>query len=259
MTTTVEPVQNEQPTEHRARYGDREFRYHLCHVPGHQRRSIRVHVHPSGTVQVDAPENAPLTEIKAAVQRRARWVLKHLDDIEQRHRDVLPRQWVSGESVLYLGRRYVLKTIQDPQQRKVTCKLIGGQLRVRGKDLIPQRTQAAVQQWYRDRASDVFQRRLDLLVDALPWLKTPPEWRMVAMQTQWGSCAASGAVLLNPHLVKAPTRAIDYVLLHELCHLVEHNHSPRFYNLLDRFMPDWRSVKERLDGQAEVILRGSVA
>lgn len=96
MTTSVESVQHEQPTEHRARYGDREFRYHLCYLLTYQRRSIQVHVHPNGKVQVDAPGDSPLSEIKAAVQRRPRWVLKHLDDIEQSHRDVLPRQWVSG-------------------------------------------------------------------------------------------------------------------------------------------------------------------
>jgi hypothetical protein len=100
----------------------------------------------------------------------------------------------------------------------------------------------------------VFQRRLDLMVESLPWTTTAPTWRMVEMQTQWGSCSPEGAILLNPHLIKAPICAIDYVLLHELCHLVEHNHSPRFYGLLDRFMPDWRSVKERLDGQADSIL-----
>jgi predicted metal-dependent hydrolase len=77
---------------------------------------------------------------------------------------------------------------------------------------------------------------------------------MIDMQTQWGSCSPEGTVLLNPHLIKANTRAIDYVLLHELCHLVEHNHSPRFFALLDRHMPEWRSVKEWLDGQAEVFL-----
>ena len=158
--------------------------------------------------------------------------------------------------MLYLGRRYVLKVIDDPNQRKVTCKLIGGQLRVQGKELSTERIQKAIRQWYRDRAVDVFQRRLMMMVETLPWTKTVPDWRMIDMQTQWGSCSPEGAVLLNPHLIKANTRAIDYVLLHELCHLVEHNHSPRFYALLDRFMPEWRSVKERLDGQVEVILVG---
>ena len=252
--TSVESMQDEQPLEYVARYGDREFRYHLCYLPEHKKATIRVHVHPNGMVQVDAPDLAQLPAIKSAVQRRARWILKHLDDIAERNQDVRPRQWVSGESMLYLGRRYVLKVIQDPEQRKVTCKLIGGQLRVQGRQLIPERIQKTVRQWYRDRALDVFQRRLDLIVESLPWTTTAPAWRMMEMQTQWGSCSPEGAVLLNPHLIKAPTRAIDYVLLHELCHLEEHNHSPRFYGLLDRFMPEWRAIKEHLDGQAEVIL-----
>src|SRR5690554_6895029 len=92
------------------------------------------------------------------------------------------------------------------------------------------------------------------MVESLPWTTTAPVWRIMEMQTQWGSCSPEGAILLNPHLIKAPTRAIDYVLLHELCHLVEHNHSPRFYGLLDRFMPEWRATKEALDGKAEILL-----
>lgn len=254
--TSVESHQDEQPLEYVARYGDREFRYHLCYVPEHKKAIIRVHVHPNGMVQVDAPESARLPAIKSAVQRRARWILKHLDNIAERNRDVRPRQSVSGESMLYLGRRYVLKVIQDTEQRKVTCKLIGGQLRVQGKELSPERIQKAMRQWYRNRALDVFKRRLDLMVESLPWTATAPAWRMMEMQTQWGSCSPEGVLLLNPHLIKAPTRAIDYVLLHELCHLVEHNHSSKFYGLLDRFMPEWRSIKEQLDGEAELFLAG---
>jgi len=253
MTSAV-PMPEDSPRGYVARYGGREFRYQLCYLPGHTKATIKVHVHPNGKVQVDAPETAPLSEIKSAVQRRARWVLKHLDGIEERNRYVLPRQWVSGESMLYLGRRYVLKVIPDPEKPRMSCKLIGGQLRVQGSKVTPERIHKAVRQWYRNRAEDVFQRRLDLMVDTLPWTTTAPAWRMLEMQTQWGSCSPEGTVLLNPDLIKATTRAIDYVLLHELCHLVEHNHSPRFYGLLDRFMPEWRSVKEQLDGRAELFL-----
>jgi len=152
----------------------------------------------------------------------------------------------------------VLKVIDDPDQRRVTCKLIGGQLRVQGKDLSPERTQKAVSQWYRNKARDMFERRLKLMVDALPWTKAVPPWRIMEMQTQWGSCSPEGTVLLNSNLVKAQTRAIDYVILHELCHLQEHNHSLRFYGLLDRFMPEWRTVKEQLDGKADLLLNESI-
>ncbi len=252
--TPVTSMDDAQVREHTARYGERQFRYHLCFLPGQKKATIKVHVHPNGMVQVDAPESAELPEIKSAVQRRARWILKHLDDIEERNRHVLPRQWVSGESMFYLGRRYVLKVIEEPHQRKMNCKLIGGQLRVRGRELNAERIQTAVRQWYRERAQDVFKRRLEVMVESLPWTKTVPLWRMMEMQTQWGSCSPEGSLLLNPHLVKAPTRAVDYVLLHEICHLVEHNHSPRFYGLLDRFMPEWRSVKEQLDGKAGLFM-----
>ena len=78
--------------------------------------------------------------------------------------------------------------------------------------------------------------------------------RLQVMKTQWGSCSPTGKLTLNPWLVKAPRDCIDYVILHELCHLKEHNHSPRFFKLLDRHMPAWRQRKARLDELAEIIL-----
>lgn len=67
-------------------------------------------------------------------------------------------------------------------------------------------------------------------------------------RTLWGSCSASGKITLNPQLVKAPRDCIDYVILHECCHLMEHNHSERFYRLMGQVMPEWEDVKKRLDG-----------
>jgi predicted metal-dependent hydrolase len=92
------------------------------------------------------------------------------------------------------------------------------------------------------------------VVGQLHWLEGRPDWRLLEMKTQWGSCSPKGAMLLNPHLVKAPTECIDYVILHELCHLEEHNHSQRFYDLLSYTMPRWEVVKSRLDGMSEMLL-----
>jgi predicted metal-dependent hydrolase len=74
------------------------------------------------------------------------------------------------------------------------------------------------------------------------------------MHTQWGSCSPQGRIILNPHLVKAAHDCIDYVILHELCHLAEHNHSERFYRLMNQVMPQWEKVKERLDVMASSLL-----
>lgn len=80
------------------------------------------------------------------------------------------------------------------------------------------------------------------------WVEERPPLRILTMQTQWGSCSLNGRITLNPHLVKAPRECIDYVILHELCHIAEHNHSERFYRLMGQVMPNWEEVKERLDG-----------
>lgn len=238
-----------------ARYGEQTFEYHLHRYPSRKKRALKIHVHPNGVVQVDAPESSDLAEIKAAVQRRARWILKHLTEIDERARQVTARQWVSGENMLYLGRRYALKVIEVFDARDQRCRLVRGQLRVEVFQRDVLRIQALVDAWYRKKAGEVFSRRLVAATDSLPWVKQSPEWRLLKMRTQWGSCTPQGELILNPALVRAPTRCIDYVLLHELCHLQEHNHSPRFYQLLDRYMPDWRAVKEYLDGQSELIMR----
>ena len=102
---------------------------------------------------------------------------------------------------------------------------------------------------------DVFERRLREEASQVAWASgNLPDMKLLAMKKQWESCSQKGRIHLNPQLVKAPRECIDYVILHELCHLKEHNHSPRFYGLLDRNMPDWRERKAKLDGMAELLL-----
>jgi predicted metal-dependent hydrolase len=74
------------------------------------------------------------------------------------------------------------------------------------------------------------------------------------MKKRWGSCAVNGAITLSPALVKAPRECIDYVIVHELCHLREHNHSPAYYQLLARAYPNWEATKRKLDDLAEILL-----
>lgn len=106
----------------------------------------------------------------------------------------------------------------------------------------------------RGLAADIFSRRFAEIAEHVVWLKTIPQWRLVSMRKQWGSCSTKGVILLNTHLVKAPRNCVDYVITHELCHLQEHNHSPRYYRLLGQLMPEWQSIKAKLDGMAELLL-----
>jgi predicted metal-dependent hydrolase len=93
------------------------------------------------------------------------------------------------------------------------------------------------------------------VVSPLRWVRQLPPTRLRHMTVQWGSCSPAGRITLNPMLVKAPRECIDYVVLHELVHLLHHHHGPAFYRTLDRHMPGWRAIKARLDGMAEEIFR----
>jgi predicted metal-dependent hydrolase len=104
--------------------------------------------------------------------------------------------------------------------------------------------------WYRARAKRVLQHRLGECLKQCPSLRPPriPKLSIRKMTHRWGSCTKAGNVLLNLDLIKAPIHCVDYVLIHELCHLRVHNHSPAFYRLLRRCIPDWESKKGRLEG-----------
>ncbi len=99
-----------------------------------------------------------------------------------------------------------------------------------------------------------FHRRIGDISAGLPWVNTPPPLQLLEMTRQWGSCSASGQIILNPHLVKAPMEAVEYVIVHELVHLKVHDHSSEFTALLDRHVPGWRGTKRNLDAMVEVLM-----
>ena len=241
-------------------YGDSAISYTVVRrteVAG----KIAIHVHPDGKVQVDVPDGASPQQIRAAVRKRAHWISRHIGKIRERQQDLLPRQYVSGESHFYLGRRYVLKVhlLNVSEQRsgiKSTVKLVGGQLRVQTINRSTECIKKLLRGWYRVRARSRFESRLVELASKVSWVKQTelPSIKLLEMKKHWGSCSASGSLVLNPHLIKAPRDCIDYVMTHELCHLKEHNHSPEFYRLLSGSCPEWQKTKQRLDDSAELYL-----
>ncbi|ADM09233.1 hypothetical protein PB2503_05812 [Parvularcula bermudensis HTCC2503] len=233
-------------------YGDETLRYTVARNPNLSTK-VRIHVHPNGLIEAEAPSDAPPAEIKIALRKRARWITAQLREVAEARAHALPREFVSGETHFYLGKRYPLKIIQSAVEPS-SVLLKGGQIRV----TLPYRDPAAIKrrlnQWYRTKAADYFAKRLGEIASSVAWVRDEPDLKLLPMRKQWGSCSPSGAIHLNPWLVRAPRECIDYVIVHELCHLKEHNHSKRFYSLLDRQLPGWRHTKTRLDGMAELLL-----
>ena len=244
----------ERVSQHRIAYGDEVIAFSLRRQPSRTVTRLSIHVEPDARVLVDAPDSAPLSDVLAAVKKRARWISQHVHAARLRSAHVLPREYVSGESLHYLGRRYRLKVIVDAGA-KAEARMRGAFIAVTTPQHAPVPIKTALDAWYRQRAREVFAERLAAVADPLRWVRQVPQARLQFMTVQWGSCSPSGRITLNPLLVKTPRECIDYVLLHELCHLLHHNHSAHFYRTLDRHMPNWRAVKERLDNMAEEVFR----
>lgn len=234
-------------------YGDTEIRYTVRRTPGRTSARVAIHIEPDGYVLVDAAENAPWRQIRAAIGARASWIQKHLTEIRRRRAHVLPREYVSGESWPYLGRRYRLKVVVHSKSI-AEVRLRGSYLEVSVASRNRESVRVALNDWYRAKAKAVLEERLGAIARSLRWMPKVPAHSVRAMTVQWGCCSPSGRLTLNPHLVKAPRECIDYVVMHELCHIRFHNHGREFYKLLERHIPDWRRIKTRLDEQAETIL-----
>ncbi|MET0103261.1 MAG: SprT family zinc-dependent metalloprotease [Sedimenticola sp.] len=219
------------------------------------KRKITVSVDENGTVRVAAPKGTDFEDIRKAVRKRARWISKKVGRFKEQTSSLLPRSYVSGETHLYMGKQYLLKVEENPQ-KKQGVKLVRGYLMANTHTKDPNEVKNLLQEWYRKHAREFFKRRMKELVSQIEWLteKQTPSLRLQKMKKQWGSCSPHGQVLLNPDLIKAPRECIDYVIIHELCHLKEHNHSRRFYCLLTSAMPNWEPKKQLLDEMASRLI-----
>ncbi|WP_269937764.1 M48 family metallopeptidase [Arthrobacter sp. HY1533] len=211
------------------------------------RATLAISVEPTGDVVVAAPQEAGFEAIAEKVRIRGRWILQQQAYFRQFTPRTPPRQYVPGETHLYLGRRYRLRMEPGTEAR---VRAVRGFFLVSGVDFYDaERIKTLLDGWYLDHARIQFSKRLQQCRERFPAQGdfTPSSIKLQAMKSRWGSMSASGRLLLHPHLVRAPVDGIDYVITHELCHLEIPNHSRDFYQLLTKVMPDWEKRKDRLE------------
>ncbi|MEI6846696.1 MAG: SprT family zinc-dependent metalloprotease [Chlorobiaceae bacterium] len=224
-------------------YGSTVIDYSLLYC---ERKSMEIAVHPDCTVVVKAPEGAGSSMIEAKIGKRARWILRQLNYFRQFTPKTPGRFYVTGETHLYLGKQYRLKIAQGHEN---SVKLSRGFFHVTLlNEPMPETAKRLLSKWYGEKASQQFSNSLDRCWPKFTDSGFPkPAISVRLMQKRWGSLSGKGTVTLNTNLVKAPKECIDYVVIHELCHLNYHDHSAEFYKLLNTVMPGWEKVKQKLE------------
>ncbi len=214
------------------------------HLRRGKRRTIGFLIDDRG-VTVSAPKWVGLTEIDAAVLEKSQWISRKLIEWRKHQSRRLAEQpsWADGGSVKYLGLPLTLRIRPDITGivHQDSELLVGLPTQVEAT-----RIQDTVQAWLQTKARALFAQRLERL--AMLTGKAPKRWALSSARTRWGSCTSEGTIRLNWRLMHFPLDVIDYVIAHELAHLSEMNHSPKFWDKVAQIVPDYESAKSKLTG-----------
>lgn len=207
------------------------------------RKSLGITVTSDMDVLVRAPVDTPIESIREKIRKKAPWIIKQQSFFLSFHPKTPTRKYVGGETHLFLGRLYRLKiNISDVE----SVKLKAGFIEVDTKDKV--RVKDLVIEWYLQNARTKFKSIAQPLIERFKRFDVEPTSIVLRdMPTRWGSCTPKGKIILNPELVKAPKACIEYVIIHELCHLVHHDHTQKFIDLQTKEMPDWEKWKLKLE------------
>jgi predicted metal-dependent hydrolase len=224
------------------KYGEEVIHYEVHYLPS--RKTLGIEVHPKQHVVVKAPVDCSLLVIVERLQKRAGWISRQLAEFERYNPRTPTRQYLSGETHLYLGRQYRLRV---KRSETASVKLSRGELQVFTREPEDRnQVQMQLQSWYRQRAKSVFAQ---VMAQAMQNFRNfqVPRLNVRSMQSRWGSLSRAGKMTLNLDLIRAPRPCIECVVVHELCHLVHRDHDAKFFRLLTKLLPDWGKRKRRLE------------
>lgn len=208
-----------------------------------ERKSLGITVNPEMDVLVKAPLDASIEAVKEKLIKKAPWIIKQQGYFLSFHPKSTKRKYINGETHLYLGKQYRLKIELGEQE---TVKLKGQFLNVTARE--KSRAKPLLKDWYLYHAHQTFHALAKPHIERFKKYHVEPTSIVLReMPTRWGSCTPQGKIILNPELIKAPKKCIEYVIIHELCHLIHHDHTQRFLDLQTKEMKDWEKWKMKLE------------
>jgi len=223
-------------------YGKQRIAYTLTFA---QRQTLEIAVLPDGKVTVKAPVRANIDDIRKQLLRRARWIVRKINYFKQFKPRTPPRQYIGGETHLFLGKTYRLK-INEGEKEEV--KKTRGFLWVTVTRKNQERVEQVLEKWLADHTREQFGACV-----AKYWAEFEkmgfqlPRLAVRHLQQRWGSLSHNQTLTLNSHLIRAPLECFEYVVVHEFCHLSHRDHSKAYFSLLEKIMPDWKRRKQKLE------------
>ena len=232
--------------------GDQKIFYEIRNSTKARRISITV---TNGQVKVSQPKGVAKKRVQEFVELKKDWILKHIEAYRTIKHHYPKKNYKSGELFLYRGREYRLEIsfTEEEEYLKLDCNKLSVFIPINAPEnqwsLI---VRQAIINWYKDRAKELFKERLDHYCNQLD--VEYKSFKIKGLLSRWGSCSAKGNINLNWKAIMAPDDAIDYLIVHELAHLKQMNHSHKFWELIASVMPEYEKAKRWLKDH-QIIIR----
>ncbi len=216
-----------------------------------ERKTLSLTVTPDLHIIVKCPEKVGAERIENFLQKKWFWLEKQLSFFKKYQRKIYEKEYVSGEGYFYLGRQYKLIVKKGKDDLVLLTR---GQLSITTtKSILDARhNKKLIGAWFADKTDSILQERFSEMLSKFDF-KNIPKLSIREMKRRWGSFLNQDRIFLNPKLIHLSKDCIEYVIVHELCHLKYKNHNKRFFNLLKHKYPHWERVKEKLEMRGSMI------
>ena len=224
----------------RVAFGSNEIGYE---VKFSKRKTLGIKVYPTGDVEVLAPIDTSSEAIEQRVLRRVQWIVRQQNYFKELGERSPEKRFISGESHYYLGRQFLLR-VEEGKPNSVRYK--GRYFEVICTPT--SKVKKLMKAWYKSHAKIKFAEFAEPIIARFEKYGVAPSSLYIQeMENRWGSCTPKGKIILNTQLIRAPRPCIEYVITHELCHLLHPDHTRAFWELLQKEMPDWERWKNKLE------------
>ncbi|EPR12929.1 M48 family metallopeptidase [Ruminiclostridium papyrosolvens] len=209
------------------------------------RSTISIMITNTGQVIVSCPLQTPFVYIEKLLFEKERWIVQKLDEIREKPSAIIKKSFNNGDLFYYLGKPYKLKLVennitQKPKVRFEEELMVLEISETEDKDKI----KSFLKNWYKSKAGELLVERIRIYSSLIGL--SPKKVAIKEQKTRWGSCSSKGNINLNWKLIMSPLPVLDYVVIHELCHMKEMNHSGNFWGLVEAVMPDYKVYRKWL-------------
>ena len=225
-----------------------EFNYKII-KSAKRKRTTALQVNTKGQIVVRAPKNATNHEIQDFVEKNKDWILKRLNEVKTALN--YQKNFVNGETFLILGHPYTLKVLNTNKKLPKISFSNGFLIIQKPQQASDKKIKKAVIKWYKKQGKGYLQNRVDFFANKIG--KTYNKITIKSVSSLWGSCSAKDNLNFNYKILMAPKNVLDYVVIHEVCHLVHRNHGKRFWNLVAKIDPNYKQNRKLLRKNSHIL------